>query len=154
MQFRAATTEDCEALAQMWHQGWHQGHAAHVPAKLVATRKRAEFDARVRAHLAETTVAEIDGQLAGFYMIKGDELYQFYVGADFHGSGAAGTLMAQAEQALAGQKAWLACAVGNMRAARFYEKCGWRQLGTFIYEVETAKGPMEVDEWRYQKDLR
>ncbi|MGJ8557362.1 MAG: GNAT family N-acetyltransferase, partial [Sulfitobacter geojensis] len=79
MQFRAAEDGDTVALAHMWHKGWHEGHAAHVPAALVALRTVAEFEARTASHLAQTTVMEVDGQIAGFHMLEGDEIYQFYV---------------------------------------------------------------------------
>ncbi|MFY0646822.1 GNAT family N-acetyltransferase [Sulfitobacter geojensis] len=153
MQFRAAEDGDTVALAHMWHKGWHEGHAAHVPAALVALRTVAEFEGRTASHLAQTTVMELDGQIAGFHMLEGDEIYQFYVGAGFRGTGAAKTLMRHAEAALAGRLAWLACAVGNARAARFYEKSGWQQAATFDYHVETASGPMTVSCWRYEKYL-
>jgi hypothetical protein len=49
--------------------------------------------------------------------------------------------------------AWLACAVGNMRAARFYEKSGWHRAGTFVMLSETSNGPFPVDQWRFEKRL-
>jgi GNAT superfamily N-acetyltransferase len=153
MQFRTAKIGETEAIAQMWHKGWHEGHAAHVPADLVAMRTLAEFETRTASHLAQTTVLKVEGQIAGFHMLEGDELYQFYVAAGFRGTGVASTLMRHAEAALAGRVAWLACAVGNARAARFYEKCGWQQAATFDYHVETASGPMTVSCWRYEKHL-
>ncbi len=63
--------------------------------------------------------------------------------------------MADAEARLAGEGvevAWLACAIGNDRAARFYEKCGWRRAGTVAYEPDAAFG-MPLDVWRYEKRL-
>ncbi len=49
--------------------------------------------------------------------------------------------------------AWLACAVGNTRAARFYEKSGWRNAGTFVMMTDTSNGPFPVDQWRFEKRL-
>ena len=64
--------------------------------------------------------------------------------------------MADAEARLAAdgvEIAWLACAIGNERAARFYEKCGWRRAGTVVYQPDAANGtPLEV--WRYEERLR
>ncbi len=154
MEFRKATAADIDAIAAMWHAGWHSGHAAHVAPALVAVRTEAEFLDRARAHLLKTTVAEVKGAFAGFFMLKEDEIYQFYIGAEFRGTDAATRQMAQVESDMTGRVAWLACAVGNARAAAFYEKCGWVRQGTFVYTVETAGGPMDVDEWRYAKDLR
>jgi ribosomal protein S18 acetylase RimI-like enzyme len=89
-------------------------------------------------------------------MLKGDELYQFYVAAEARGSGVAAELMDDAERQLAAggvSTAWLACAIGNERAARFYEKRGWRRVATMTYEAETSEGPFPIDNWRYEKDL-
>jgi hypothetical protein len=40
-----------------------------------------------------------------------------------------------------------------MRAARFYEKSGWRLAGTFVMLSETSNGPFPVDQWRFEKRL-
>ena len=50
--------------------------------------------------------------------------------------------------------AWLACAIGNERAARFYEKSGWRRAGVVVSEVETSDGLFPLEVWRYEKSLR
>ena len=39
-------------------------------------------------------------------------------------------MMVQVEEVIAPRLAWLASSVGNARAARFYQKCGWRKVGT------------------------
>ena len=49
--------------------------------------------------------------------------------------------------------AWLACAIGNQRAARFYEKCGWRRVGNMINRLDTPTGIFPLEVWRYEKRL-
>jgi hypothetical protein len=49
--------------------------------------------------------------------------------------------------------AWLACAIGNDRAARFYEKSGWCRVGVVTYEAETSAGTFPLQVWRYEKRL-
>ena len=69
----------------------------------------------------------------------------------------AAALVADAEAQLVGdgvELAWLACAVGNERAARFYEKCGWRRAGTVVYQPDAADGAPPLEVWRYEKGLR
>jgi GNAT superfamily N-acetyltransferase len=89
-------------------------------------------------------------------MVQGDELYQLFVSSEARGSGAAAALVADAEARLAAAGvgiAWLACAIGNERAARFYEKCGWRRAGTMINPLDTPDGVLPLEVWRYEKRL-
>ena len=153
MEFDKAVAADVPAIAALWHEGWHQGHAAIAPAALVRTRDLPEFLARTKAHLPQTTVLRGENGIVGFHMIEDDEIYQFYVDAAFRGQGVAARLMAHAEKALAGRRAWLACSVGNDRAAGFYAKAGWSNAGEVVYPVETASGPQDVTVWRFEKDL-
>jgi RimJ/RimL family protein N-acetyltransferase len=50
------------------------------------------------------------------------------------------------------ETAWLACAVGNERAARFYEKCGWRRAAT-VPDEPYDSGGIVFEVWRYEKTL-
>jgi len=97
------------------------------------------------------------GAPLGFYMLKDDELDQFYVAARARGTGLAAQLIADAEARIANtgfETAWLACAIGNDRAARFYEKSGWRMAGAFTSKLSVPEGIVELDVWRYEKFLR
>ncbi len=70
---------------------------------------------------------------------------------------AAAALVADAERRIAAggaDIAWLDCAIGNHRAARFYEKCGWRRAGNVTSELATPDEIVTIDVWRYEKVLR
>jgi len=145
-----------DVAARLWHEGWHDAHAPIVPAELVHLRTLENFRDRLRDNRLHVWVMGPAASPIGLYMLKGDELHQFYVAAASRGTGAASTLMADAEARLAGRGvavAWLACAVGNTRAARFYEKSGWRRAGTVAHAVETGAGLFTVDVWRYEKPV-
>jgi GNAT superfamily N-acetyltransferase len=89
-------------------------------------------------------------------MLKGDELYQFYVSSRARGTGVAAALMVDAEIRLREsgvRTAWLACAIGNDRAARFYEKSGWLRTGIMTDQLEVPNGSFALDVWRYEKSL-
>jgi ribosomal protein S18 acetylase RimI-like enzyme len=93
----------------------------------------------------------------GFSMLKGAELYQLYVSSQARGSGVAAALIVDAEARLRDSgvaTAWLTCAIGNDRAARFYEKCGWHRAGTVIEHLEVPNGTFPLEVWRYEKYLR
>ena len=156
MEVRAATEEEVDRLAALWHQGWHEAHARIVPPELTRIRTPDSFRHRLREALREVRVVGPPGAPAGFYLVHGDELYQLFVAAEARGSGIAAALIADAERRLAAdgvEVAWLACAIGNERAARFYEKCGWRRAGVMINPLDTPDGVLPLEVWRYEKAL-
>src|SRR5712691_8125726 len=100
MNVRAATEDDVDELTQIWHDGWHDAHARIVPAELVELRTLKSFRDRLRADLNGVRVLQTSGPIVGLSMMRGAELYQFYVAESFRGSGAAAVLMADAEARL------------------------------------------------------
>lgn len=153
---RDATLADISQLAEIWHGAWHDAHDRIVPPALVLLRTRESFDARLRAASTSVRVAgPVDAPL-GFYALKGAELYQLFVSTSARGTGVAAALIADAEARL-GQSgvhtAWLTCAIGNSRAARFYGKCGWIRTGIVTEPVEVPGGTFALNVWRYEKRL-
>jgi GNAT superfamily N-acetyltransferase len=153
---RSADERDLDHLAQVWFDGWHESHAQIVPPELTRLRTVESFRDRLRAVLPDVRVVDASGLPVGFSVVKGDELYQLFVSAHARGSGVAGALIADAELRLRAngvETAWLACAIGNERAARFYQKCGWHRVGTMLNQAETSAGTFPLDVWRYEKRL-
>jgi len=140
---RPAADADMAAVADLWHEGWHDGHAGHVPGGLTDLRTLEAFHERTPLRVADTTVAVSDaGDLLGFVMVAGDEVEQVFVGPAARGTGVAAVLLTEAERQVAAAghaSAWLAVVAGNTRARRFYEKRGWVDEGDLPYEV-TAGG--------------
>jgi GNAT superfamily N-acetyltransferase len=156
IQIRTADPAEIDRLARLWHDVWHETHAPLVPAALVGLRTLAGFRDRLQAAFPDVFVAGAPGAAAGFYVLKDDELCHLFVSPPARGSGLAATMVADAEARLAArgiETAWLVCMTGNHRAARFYEKCGWRLTGTVSYAAETSAGPFPLDHWRYEKGL-
>lgn len=153
---RDAEKQEVDRLADIWYHGWQDAHAEIVPAELKRVRTFESFGDRMETLLSTVRVVGPSSVPLGFHMIKDDELYQLYVSAEARGKGVAAALIADAEARLAerGYKtAWLACAIGNERAARFYEKSGWRRVGNMINHLETTAGPLDLEVWRYEKSL-
>jgi GNAT superfamily N-acetyltransferase len=154
---RAAAEHELDHLARLWFDAWHEAHASLVPPALTRLRTLESFRERLRAALPDIRVVGPVGVPSGFCIAKDAELYQLFVSATARGSGAAAALVADAEARLLESgvhTAWLACAIGNDRAARFYEKCGWHRVGTMWNEAETSEGVFLLEVWRYEKSLR
>lgn len=154
MDVRDAQSSELDQLATLWHDGWTDAHAAILPAELRRFRTWESFRERLAHDLANTRVIGAPGQPLGFCIVKGDELYQLYVSAQARGAGVAAALIDDAESRLAQsgvETAWLACAIGNERAARFYEKRGWHRAGAMVNELDTPEGIFPLEVWRYEK---
>jgi GNAT superfamily N-acetyltransferase len=114
------------------------------------------FRDRLQAALSSIRVVGAPLSPIGFSIVKDDELYQLFVSAPARGTGVAAALIDDAEARLAANgvgTAWLACAIGNERAARFYEKRGWHRVGTMMNQAETLAGVFPLLVWRYEKPL-
>jgi GNAT superfamily N-acetyltransferase len=156
MDVRTAEAVDIDHLARVWNDGWHDSHAQIVPTALSQLRTLESFRSRLQAALPNVRVVGPSGAPVGFCIVKGDELHQLFVSAQSRGSGVAAALIADAEARLSEsgvETAWLTCAIGNDRAARFYEKRGWHRAGTMLAQLETANGTFPLDVWRYEKSL-
>jgi GNAT superfamily N-acetyltransferase len=151
---RRATPADAPVVAEIWRTGWHDAHTGNVPDELVAVRTDTSFDIRAAQRVGDTSVAVVDGDVAGFVMVVGDEVEQVYVSRDRRGSGIADLLLDSAERQVAANShavAWLAVATGNARARRFYERRGWADKGPFDYPADGPDGPIAVPCHRYTK---
>ncbi|GAB2646453.1 GNAT family N-acetyltransferase [Kribbella swartbergensis] len=153
---RPAEPADADAVAAIWYAGWGDGHLGHVPEELVAFRTKESFWTRAAERVADTTVAVVDGEVAGFVMVVGDEVEQVYVSREHRGSGVAGVLLSEAERQVKANghsQAWLAVVTGNARARRFYERSGWTDTGAIEYPASTETGTLPVPCRRYVKQV-
>jgi ribosomal protein S18 acetylase RimI-like enzyme len=153
---RWASVADASPIALLWHRTWHATYARHVGPAAAAVCGIPCFERRVGASLYEsfssevarptTLVAEQDGEgIRGFAIVRGGrEIEHIYVAPEAHGTGLANKLLAAAEHTMLNERgcelAFLAVAVRNLRAYRFYERHGW---------VPTARHPqMSTAPWQ------
>ncbi len=152
---RAATPDDVEAIATLWHSGWLDAHLGHVPESIRPHRRLVDFRERAPARVHATTVATLASCVVGFVTVHDDELEQIYVAESARGGGTAKALLRHAEQVIAARfdVGWLAVVAGNTRARRFYARHGWCDTGAFDYAAEITGGTMLVPCRRYEKKL-
>lgn len=151
-----ASEEQAKQICAIWEAGWHEAHANIVPAGLRELRTASNFFDRTIANLANTRIASDGTKVLGFCMVKENELYQMYVWRSARGTGVAQALINDAEERirLAGHNtAWLACAIGNDRAGRFYEKSGWNNTGPRTVNLSTSDGAFPLEVSRFEKLL-
>ena len=156
MDVRTAEESEIDYLAALWYDGWQDAHARILPVELARYRTLESFGLRLQAALPDVRVVGPLGNPVGLCIIKDDELYQLFVVASARGSGVATALLANGEgriRARGIKTAWLACAIGNERAAKFYEKHSWRRVGNRIVQLETPDGLFPLEVWRYEKVL-
>jgi ribosomal protein S18 acetylase RimI-like enzyme len=153
---RPAVAGDADVVARIWRDGWRDGHLGNVPDELVAVRTADSFDTRAAERTGATTVATVDGEVAGFVMVVGDEVEQVYVSDAHRGTGVASVLLGEAERQVAAAghaAAWLAVVAGNGRARRFYERQGWVDEGLFEHHAPDTTGAVRVPAHRYVKPV-
>jgi GNAT superfamily N-acetyltransferase len=144
---RPAEPRDADAVAAVWRAAWRDGHIGHVPDELVAVRTEESFRTRAPALVPNSAVAEIDGEIAGFVTVVGDEVEQVFVSAAHRGKGVADALLAEGERRVRANghdEAWLAVVAGNARARAFYERQGWRDGDAVAYEAKVEDGTTVV----------
>lgn len=153
---RRAQQDELEDLATIWHEGWLDAHAGLLPPDLARYRTLDSFRQRLHAALPDVRVAGPAGNPTGFCLLRGAELYQLYVAAPGRRAGIGAALLGDAEARLSAEGirvAWLACAIGNERAALFYRRHGWERVRTMVTALETEAGPFPLKVWRFEKAI-
>ncbi|MEM9318432.1 MAG: GNAT family N-acetyltransferase [Pseudomonadota bacterium] len=153
---RTTDPAETDAIVDLWHRGWHDGHAGLVPDDLTARRSRDDFAARWPALAPHArTVGPIGAPLC-LCVVLGDDLNQFYVDTGARGTGLAARLLADGESRIAQagfETARLDVVIENTRAQRFYAKCGWQDAGDTLVALKTMSGPYEIELRRMTKSL-
>jgi GNAT superfamily N-acetyltransferase len=140
---RAATPSDSEAVAGVWQEAWHAGHAAIVLPDVLAYRTFAHFLTRVPPLIDDMIVAENAGEILGFAVAREDLVDHLFVAAAGRGTGLAARLLRAAEKRLAAagiREARLGSFTGNKRAHAFYSREGWTPRGIEQHDAWVPEG--------------
>ncbi len=153
---RNALADDVEQLSLVWSEGWNEAHGHLLPDSVTKLRTREFFRARLAKNLASVRVAAIGSNVVALAITSKDELDELYVTPSARGQGAAAALVSDAVSSIrsAGyRRAWLACAVGNEKAARFYHRLGWSLAGPITIHMSSENELIPVRVWRFELDL-
>lgn len=152
---RRAVPSDAASLAVLGARTFSETFAAHNTAEdLAAYLAETYGEAQQRREIEDpkgiTLLGEEEGAPIAFAQIRlGEtpacvdgrrpvELARFYVDRGFHGRGIAQQLMDAVRNAarnLGGETLWLGVWEHNPRAIRFYEKCGFEDVGSHDFFV-------------------
>lgn len=158
MTIRPAEASDHADIVCLWHQGWHDAHAALVPPQVLAFRTMNHF-ATWLAEAQDAFYVAADTELRGFVSAKDAEIVKLYVGRNARGQGIAHMLLSFAEQKLwedGAREAELFCTAGNNRAENFYLREGWTLSETFEDHLWMPAGittRFTVETHRFRKNL-
>lgn len=145
MIIRRAVSSDAAALADLAARTFSDTFASqNTPEDMASYLAKSFGEEQQRREIEDpsivTLVMESGGALIAYAMLKrsdsqyGDvELARLYVSREHHGGGIARTLMNAALDAaydLGGATVWLGVWERNPRAIRFYEKSGFRDIGS------------------------
>jgi GNAT superfamily N-acetyltransferase len=150
LRIREATIGDAPLIAALGRETFVTSFGADNTRENLAAHLAKSFgEAIQRRELADPTltylIAEMGGRTAGYALVRAGaaptcvtgrtpiEVQRFYVVHEFHGTGIAQALMeACAEEARrrGGRTIWLGVWELNPRAIRFYQKWGYREVGT------------------------
>ena len=154
---RTASVADAAAIAEFGARTFDESFGRDNRAEDMAAYLTKAFDvSAVEAELSDSRVTyfvgEVGGRLAAYAMVRTGsapasvtgqsplELVRFYVDQPFHGSGIARAMMdaCDAEARRRGARTlWLGVWERNPRAIRFYEKCGFRDVGSHGFVLGT-----------------
>ncbi len=159
VKIRQGVASDAQALAAFAARTFAETFAAdNTPADMQAHLDRAYGVAQQAQELTSpdvvTLLAEQDARLIGYAQVRRGpappcvgapaamELHRFYLDASAHGSGLAQRLMAEvfaAARAAGAAHVWLGVWERNARATRFYDKCGFADVGSQAFVLGTDR---------------
>ena len=145
---RRATASDAAALAELGARTFIDAFGAQNRAEDMEAYVKATYGVEQQLReIDDPLVVEEDGALIAFAQLSrsdsphGDvELGRFYVDRNLHGRGIAQALMdavLAAARHLGARKLWLGVWEHNPRAIRFYEKCGFVDVGSHPFQIGT-----------------
>ena len=173
VRFRRASAADAEALSLFARRIFIETFGPdndpgdmemYTARAFTPSAQRGELDDAARVCL----IGEDEAGIAAYALLRaGDadpavvgakpvEIERFYVDARWHGGGVAATMMAlvvDSVHALGGETLWLGVWERNARAIRFYERQGFRDVGSHEFLVGTDRQTDRIMAWVLTRSL-
>jgi ribosomal protein S18 acetylase RimI-like enzyme len=145
VRIRPAEPEDADAVADVFIASF--GTLTFLPS-LHTDEETVDFITNTVMAEQEVTLAEVDGAIAGFVAMSGEDLLEhLYVHPDHQGRGIGSALLERAKARMPdGFRFWVFQA--NTGARRFYERHGCRVVRLTDGSENEEKTPDALYEWR------
>lgn len=148
-----ATKEDCAAISELTTTSFHLACPEDCDKNELKVYIKEHLNVNTFVAMLETkniiVVAKSNALIVGMMVLEPFEkslaeldfvpamlIHKLYVSSDYHGAGVAAKLMGEMERLTRkhGHKsAWLTVFSGNKKAIRFYEKMGFKAIGTTVF---------------------
>ena len=138
---RRASPEDVEAVVRIFRESRAEA-MPWLPVIHTAEEDAAFYRGRL---VGEAWVYEVEGGVAGFALVRDDELDALYVAPEAQRRGVGSALFRQAQAVRPGGFGWWVFR-DNTRARRFYEALG----GRCLYETDGAGNEERTPDARYE----
>ncbi|MFO1032648.1 MAG: GNAT family N-acetyltransferase [Hyphomicrobiales bacterium] len=143
------------AVAQLFHDVWHETQAPLQDTRKAAGRDLQFFMARIALRAARTQVAVVHGKIEGFFSWTDNRLDSLFVSRGARSMGIGQALCGAAESAMcaSGHRSLeLDCVYGNWSGRRFYERLGWKVVRMDLSIDELLSGRVVVPHWQMAKE--
>lgn len=154
IEIRAMQASEQEAVAQLFHDVWHETQGPLQDLRIAQFRDLTFFRRRLAVRAERTLVAHVGGKLAGFACWTAAHLDSLFATREFRSHGLGTKLLAAAEMEMeksAPRPFHLTCICGNHSGRRFYERHGWYVASEEQQTEELSDGPAFVPAWMMQK---
>ena len=149
-EIRAMRPDESVAVAQLFHDVWHETQAQLQDLRKAAVRGYGFFKGRVDMPEVRTLVAVTEDQIIGFARWSLGNLRSLFVDQGHRGKGVGEKLchaVLAANRDESGGSLQLDCVEVNRAARRFYERQGWRVSETINSIDETSDSQIVVRHW-------
>ena len=149
-EIRAMQPNEREAVAQLFHDVWHETQAKLQDPRKAAIRGYDFFEGRIDMPEVRTLVAVAGGQIIGFARWAPGHLHSLFVCQSHRGKGVGENLcdaIVAANHNENGGSPHLDCVEENWAARRFYQRQGWRVTDTIESIHQVPSGQIVVRHW-------
>lgn len=153
LELRRGRPEDTRAVTELLHVAWHQTYDRVLPTQLTAPRTRDSFRDRIASGIDRAWLAWLGPRLVGYMKLTANCIDELWVAPGHQRRGVGSRLLQQALtdfRAAGYQGVQAGCEDFNRAACGFFERQGWRVIGS---EPQRLAPGLTIDALVYSRRL-